>query len=188
MAARGSARLGYGRRRRVLGLALGLVALAAAAPARAQNAITIPVSITINPVLYLSSTGSFAFPAPGDAHYTAGYVPSSSGPTLTHHGNVPYRITIAAQTGSTLGFAALAGRSDANPNRPTTDLTLQATTGGSGGGYVQLAPAGSSNTLYTRSSAGGDLQSLVDARLALGWTTNPPGTYTTTVVFTIIAP
>ncbi len=163
---------------------LGLVA----GNARAQSAVTVPVSITIEPVLYLSSTGSFAFPTAGEAHYAAGYLPSSSGPTLTHHGNVPYRITIAAQTGSTIGFTALTGRSDTNPNRLTTDLTLQATTSGAAGGYVPLAAAGSSNTLYTRSAAGSDLQSLVDARLALGWTTNPPGTYTTTVVFTIIAP
>ncbi len=174
---------------RVKTLLAALVALGlAAGDCRAQNTATVPVSITIEAVLSLSSTGAFVFPVAGEAEYQAGFVGSTSGPTLTHHGNIPYRITIAAQTGSTLGFSPMTGRSDANPNRPTTDLSLQATTSGSGGGYVQLPGAGSSNTLYTRNSAGPDLQSLVDGRLALGWSRNPPGTYTTTVVFTIIAP
>ena len=175
------------------GVAVAAVALMLApAAARAQGPAPATVAVTINipAVLYLGCTApcSFTFPDADDAAYQAGLLASSSGPTLTHRGNVPYRITIGAQTGTTLGFANLTGRTDPDPNRPTTDLTLRATTGASVGGYTQLAPAGSSNTLYTRSSAGGNQQSTIDARLALGYATNPPGQYTTIVVFTIVAP
>lgn len=171
-------------------VAAGALLLAAAGPAAAQGPqpATAQVTINIPAVLYLGCPApcSFSFPDADDAAYQATYLASASGPTLIHRGNVPYRITINAQT-TELQFTNLTGRTDPDPHRPTTDLTLRATTGAPGS-YVQLAPNGSSNTLYTRSTRGGNQTSVVDARLALDYATNPPGQYQAVVVFTIVAP
>lgn len=155
------------------------------AAAQAQTA-TAAVSIQIAPVLVISSSGSFSFPAAGDAEYSAGYVESTSGPTLTHRANVPYTITVAAQSGTTLSFSNYAGRSDANPNKPVSDLSMLSTIGGTPVNAV-VGNAGSANDLYTRATRGGNLASVLTARMALDYANDPPGTYSTTVVFTMVA-
>lgn len=188
-----SVRCGKGRRRcsertTVGGLALAAALSLMAAPtaARAQTA-SIGVSIAVNPVLFLSAAGSFTFNTPTDGDYTAGFVSSSAGPTLTHRGNVPYKITIQAQTGSTMSFAPYTGRSDADPLKPVGALSLRPTTGGPPGTPVALGAAGFPADFYTRASKGGTLNTTVDAQLVLSYANDPPGTYSTTVVFTIVA-
>lgn len=159
--------------------------LLAGTAVQAQTA-TAAVSIQIAPVLVISSAGSFSFPAAGDAQYSAGYIESTSGPTLTHRANVPYTITVAAQSGSTLSFANYAGRTDANPNKPVSDLSILSTIGGTAANAV-VGNAGSANNLYTRATRGGNLSSAMTARMALDYANDPPGTYSTTVVFTMVA-
>src|SRR5690606_17938721 len=92
----------------------GLALVVTSVSAQAQTA-TAAVSIEVAPVLSISSTGNFAFPVAGDAEYQAGSVASTAGPTLSHRANVPYEITIAAQSGSSFAFTAATGRSDADP-------------------------------------------------------------------------
>ncbi len=153
----------------------------------AQTTATVAVSIPVASVLFLSSSGSFTFPAATDTHYTNGLLPSSTGPTLTHRANVPYQITIQAQgAGAALGFANAVGRTDANPNKPTTDLQLRPTTGASVGTMTGLGGA-SAAPFYTRAAKGGTLTTAVDAQLIVSYAIDPPGTYSTTVVFTIVA-
>ena len=158
---------------------------ASSAAVQAQSA-TAAVSISIAPVLVISSSGSFSFPVAGDAHYTAGYIESTSGPTLSHRANVPYKITIAAQSGSALGFVNYAGRSDVNPNKPVSDLSILSTISGTPVSSA-VGSAGADNDLYTRATRGGNLSSALTARLALDYANDPPGTYSTTVVFTMVA-
>lgn len=159
--------------------------LASSAAAQAQSA-TAAVSISIAPVLVISSSGAFSFPVASDAHYTAGYIESTSGPTLTHRANVPYKITVAAQTGSTLSFTNYTGRSDTDPNKPVSSLTMLSTIGGTAVSAA-VGDAGAGNDLYTRATRGGSLSSSLTARLALDYANDPPGTYSTTVVFTMVA-
>jgi hypothetical protein len=149
----------------------------------AQQAV--PVSITVGPVLYLNASGSFSFAAANDDHYTAGLLPATSGPTLTHRANVPYQVTIQAQTGSTLTFLPAAGRTDADPAKPTSDLELRL---GAAGSFLPLpAAGGTAATLYTRAARGTTINSSIEAQLKLSYDADPPGTYSTTVVFTIVA-
>lgn len=170
-------------KRSVLFSGLALVATSIGAQAQTVNS---DVTVQVGEVLAISATGLFAFPTADDSHYTTGYVESSSGPTLTHRANVPYVITLAAQTGSTLGFTAAAGRSDADPNKPIGDLSVQSTISGTPVD-VQVGASGSANDFYTRAARGGDLSSGLTARLALDYANDPPGTYNTTVVFTMVA-
>lgn len=163
------------------GLALVLTSVAA----QAQTA-TAAVSITVSPVLAISSSGSFTFPTADDAHYTAGEVVSTAGPTLSHRGNVPYDITIEAQSGAAFGFANVAGRSDADPNKPVSDLTIDADFGGTAASAA-VGGAGSPNPFFSRAARGGNVSDELTARMALNYDDDPPGVYTTTVVFTIIA-
>jgi hypothetical protein len=158
----------------------------APAAARAQTG-TATVQISIPTLLTLSvSPTTFGFPAVTDAEYTAGYVGSSSGPTLTHRGNVPYRITINAQGGATnMTFTPAVGRSDADPNKPVGDVTLQATTQGVPGSWTTLTSA--PVDFIDRAARGPTQTSTLAARLALSYTNDPPGTYVTTVVFTMVA-
>lgn len=188
-----SVRCGKGRRRcsertTVGGLALAATLSLMAAPtaARAQTA-SVAVSITVNPVIFISAAGGFSFNAPTDGDYTTGYTSSTAGPTLTHRGNVPYKISIQAQAGSTMTFSNYPGRTDANPAKAVGDLTLRPTTGGTAGSLVALGAAGTPTDFYSRATKGGSLDTSVDARLALSYANDPPGTYGTTVVFTIVA-
>src|SRR5690242_12759184 len=92
-----------------------LLASAGVCPRLSAQTTSVGVTIPITSVLFLSSSGSFTFPAATDAVYTAGLLSSTAGPTLTHRANVPYLISIGAQSGSTLAFTALAGRTDPDP-------------------------------------------------------------------------
>ena len=163
----------------------GLALLVTSAAAHAQTA-TSAVSVEVAPVLAISTSGAFAFPTADDSHYSTGYVESTSGPTLEHRGNVPYKITLAAQSGSALAFSPASGRSDPDPNKPIGDLTIQSTISGTGVD-VAVGAAGSANDFYTRAARGGNLSSTLAARMALDYDNDPPGTYSTTVVFTMIA-
>ncbi len=162
------------------GLALVITSVAA----HAQTA-TAAVTINVAPVLAISSSGSFTFPTADDSHYAAGEVVSTSGPTLEHRGNVPYRITVEAQSGSTFGFSPAAGRSDADPLKPVSELMVEADFGTPASAAV--GGAGSPNDFFTRASRGGNLSDQLTARMALDYADDPPGVYTTTVVFTMIA-
>lgn len=163
----------------------GLALIATSIGAQAQT-VTSDVTVQVGEVLAISATGLFAFPTADDSHYTAGYVESTSGPTLTHRANVPYVITLAAQTGSTLGFTAAAGRSDTDPSKPVSDLSILSTISGTPVD-VEVGAAGAANDFYTRAARGGNLASGLVGRLALDYANDPPGTYSTTVVFTMVA-
>ncbi len=170
-------------KRSLLTAAAALIVLSGTAFAQTATAA---VSIQIAPVLVISSSGNFSFPAATDGAYTAGYIESSAGPTLSHRANVPYKITVAAQAGATLAFTNYAGRSDADPNKPVTDLSILSTIGGTPASAA-VAQAGSANDFYTRPTSGGDQSSMLTARMALDYAADPPGTYETTVVFTMVA-
>jgi hypothetical protein len=170
-------------RREYRAMVFTLAALLTPAGLAAQQAV--PVSITVGPVLYLNASGSFSFATATDDHYTAGLLPALSGPTLTHRANVPYQITIQAQTGSTLAFSPAGGRTDTDPAKPTSDLELRL--GGAGSFLALPAAGGTAATLYTRAVRGGTITSTIGAQLKLSYDADPPGTYSTTVVFTIVA-
>lgn len=163
----------------------GLALVLTSATVQAQSA-TAAVSIQIAPVLAISSTGAFVFPVVSDAEYQAGMVNSTSGPTLTHRGNVPYVITIAAQSGSTFSFTPSAGRTDDDPLKPVGHLTLTGDFGGTSASAA-LGAAGSANNLWTRNTRGGNIDSDISASLAINYDNAAAGTYATTVVFTIVA-
>jgi spore coat protein U-like protein len=153
--------------------------------AQAQTA-TVAVQIDIPTILVINSTGSFGFGAADEATYDAGYIESTSGPTLSHRANVPYKITIGAQSGAAFGFTPVAGRSDANPSKPFSDLRLLATFGGTAVNEQLGAPASPADW-YTRSTRGALQSGVITARMALDWLLDPPGSYSTTVVFTLVA-
>jgi hypothetical protein len=163
----------------------GLALVLTSVSAQAQTA-TAAVSIQVAPVLAISSSGAFTFPVADDAHYQAGEVVSISGPTLTHRGNVPYRITIEAQSGSEFAFTPAAGRTDADPAKPVSDLTVQATFGGTDADAA-VGAAGAANTFFTRAARGGNLSAPLTTRMALSYEDDPPGTYATTILFTMVA-
>ena len=163
----------------------GLALVVTSVSAQAQTA-TAAVSIEVAPVLAINSTGSFNFPVAGDAEYQAGQVVSTAGPTLTHRANVPYEITIAAQSGSNFAFTTAPGRSDADPNKPVSDLTISANFGGAAASAA-VGGAGAANPFFDRATRGGDLSSALSASMALSYEDDPPGTYQTTVVFTMVA-
>ncbi len=160
----------------------GLALLATSAAAHAQNEVTSPISVTVQEVLAISATGSFTFDPADDADYTASYVESTSGPTLSHRGNVPYSITLSAQSGSELVYVG----TETDPNKPISDLSILSDIGGTPVD-VDVGPAGTPADFFDRAAAGGDLSSALTARLALDYANTPPGTYSTTVVFTMVA-
>lgn len=165
-----------------------VAALMLASQATLAQTVSTPVNITIPTILQITTNGSsIGFPNATDADYVAGYASSSSGPTLTHRGNVPYGITIQALSGSTLQFVPDGAHPAVDPLKPVGDLRLRATTGGAATAYVQVGAAASPVMLYSRGSRGGSLDSVIDARLALDYSKDPPGSYSTTVVFTIVA-
>lgn len=163
----------------------GLALVLTTASAQAQST-TAAVSIQINPVLAISSDGAFTFPVAGDAEYEAGEVVSTAGPSLTHRGNVPYVITVAAQSGSAFSFTPSAGRTDVDPGKPVSDLTITGDFGGTSASAA-VGAAGSANNLWTRPARGGNIVSPISASMAIGYDSTPPGTYETTVVFTMVA-
>jgi hypothetical protein len=163
----------------------GIALLAASAAVQAQTA-TAAVNVNIPSLLVISSSGSFTFPAADGSHYDTGYIESTSGPTLSHRANVPYRITLEAQSGSMFTFTADPGRSDPDPNKSVTDLSIFADFDGSPTSAVVGANA-SPNDFYTRAARGPAQQSELTARMNLDWTNDPPGTYSTTILFTMIA-
>jgi spore coat protein U-like protein len=164
----------------------GLALLATSAAVQAQDDVTSDISVTVGTVLAINATGNFVFPTAGDGDYTTGYVESTSGPTLEHRSNVPYTITLAAQSGSSLAFTPAPGRSDADPVKGVEDLSILSTISGSPVN-VQVGAAGAANDFYERTAAGANLSSALSARMALDYTDTPPGTYETTVVFTMVA-
>ena len=166
-------------------LFVGVALLATSTAAHAQSANS-AVSVEVGSVLVISTSGSFAFPTADDTHYQAGFVASTSGPTLEHRANVPYKITLAAQTGSALSFTAAAGRSDTDPSKPIGDLSIQSTIAGTPVD-VAVGAAGSAADFYNRAARGTTQSSTLSAELALSYANDPPGTYGTTVVFTMVA-
>src|SRR5512142_2458647 len=103
-----------------------VAALTLAPTAASPQTVNTPVNLTIPTILYINGDGtSLNFPAPTDANYTAGYVASSSGPTLTHRGNVPYGISIQAQSGTYMDWVTDPGYpAMQNPHKLFSDLTL----------------------------------------------------------------
>ncbi len=163
----------------------GLALVLTSVSVQAQTA-TAAVSIEVAPVLAISSTGAFTFPVADDAQYQAGEVVSTAGPSLAHRGNVPYEITVAAQSGTAFTFSPATGRTDADPNKPVSDLTVSADFGGAAASAT-VGAAGSTNTFFTRATRGGNLSSPLTASMALNYDDDPPGTYQTTIVFTMVA-
>jgi hypothetical protein len=166
-------------------IAVAALVVTGASAAGAQTA-AVAVEVTVPTILVLSSTGGFTFPSVTESAYDAQQLESTSGPTLSHRANVPYRITINAQSGGTFGFVAAAGRSDADPNKPVGDLRLLAEFGGAAVN-AQLGAQGSPTDWYTRATRGPLESGEVTARLALDWELDAPGTYSTVVVFTMVA-
>jgi hypothetical protein len=163
----------------------GVALLATSVAAHAQTA-TAGVSVDVGSILVISTSGSFGFPAADDSHYQGGYIESTSGPTLEHRANVPYKITLAAQSGSTLSFANATGRTDTDPNKPIGDLSVLSTIGGTPVN-VAVGAAGSAADFYNRAARGSTQSSALSARLALDYANDPPGTYSSTIVFTMVA-
>lgn len=152
-----------------------------ASPAAAQN---VSVSMTVPVVLTLGVSGSVTLANADDAAFTAGYQQSSTDLTVTHKGNVRHRVQIAGPSGLTnLGFAALAGRTEADPGKPLSDVRLSrdnfTTT-------VNLGTSAAPATLIEQASATSSGSSTVKTRMMLGNYATIPGTYSTTVTFTIV--
>lgn len=151
---------------------LALCATAAVAQEGTRTA-TATFSATVPEVLSIASANNFTFASATEADFTAGYMSSTGGPTLTHRGNVNYKITAEAAA------ATLAG--PGGTSKSVGDVSL---TGGSAG-TTALSP-GAAVTIHTR-NAGGTTTTDVGARMALSYATDVPGTYTTMITFTIAA-
>ncbi|MDP9349435.1 MAG: hypothetical protein M3P24_09905 [Gemmatimonadota bacterium] len=151
-----------------------------ASPAAAQTS----VSMTVPQVLTLAVTGSVTLANANDAAFTAGFQQSSTDLSISHKGNVRHRVQVAGPAGLTnLGFAALSGRSETDPGKPLSDVRLSTdnfTT------PVNLGTSASPATLIEQSSATGSGSATVKTRLMLGNYATIPGTYSTTMTFTIV--
>src|SRR5690606_36138965 len=143
----------------------GLALVLTTASAQAQSA-TAAVSTQINPVLAISSAGAFTFPVAGDTEYEAGEVVSTAGPSLTHRGNVPYVITVAARSSTAFSFRPAAGRTDEDPAKPVSVLTIRGDFGGTSASAA-LGVAGDANNLWTRPDRGGNIVSPISASMAI---------------------
>jgi hypothetical protein len=142
------------------------------------------LSATLLPVVeFTGIAGTFDFGNLGLAAYNAGTAATTGAVTLTHHGNVPYTVTVNAEADA-LGFVPSNG--DADPTKPVSDVTIHQTTGGAPAD-VDLAGPGSPATLYQRLNRGGDLTTSMTADMALSYANDPPGAYTSTIYFTIAA-
>jgi hypothetical protein len=152
-----------------------------ASPAAAQTS----VSMTVPQVLTLSVTGSVTLADANDAAFTAGYQQSSTDLSVSHKGNVRHRVQVAGPAGLTnLGFAALAGRTESDPGKPLSDVRLS--TDGFSAVTVNLGTSASPATLIEQSSATGTGSATVKTRMMLGNYATIPGTYSTTMTFTIV--
>ncbi len=144
-----------------------------------------PVSFTavVPPIISFTwNSQNFTFNQATDGDYTAGYMASITGPSFTHHANVPYKISAQAAA-ATLGFAPFGARTDTDPNKPIGNVTLYYTGATSG----NFALSNSATDFYTRAARGTDLSTALTARMSLNLANDPPGTYTTNITFTMVA-
>jgi spore coat protein U-like protein len=156
--------------RRIVLFAVALVALSAAGAA-AQTTATAGLSATLPEVLAISSSGSFDFGTVSQADYDNLFAATTSGPSLTHRGNVAYYITAEAAA------ATLSGGSNV---KPASDVAIY----GGSAGTVSLN--GTTPVTIHSAAAGSPAAMPVGARLALSYANDPPGTYSTTITFTIL--
>ncbi len=164
--------------------ALFALSLSAAASAvSAQTTGTAAMSATIPSILYINVTGSYAFPtdaASWEAGFTAGTVAASGNATISHRANVPYKISIEA-SGATLGLTG-AAPADAGYAKATTDFQIRPVAGT--GSYIGLGAQGAGAQLLTR-ARGATVTTTTEAQLNVNIANDVPGTYSTTVTFTI---
>jgi hypothetical protein len=129
------------------------------------NNVSLPFSITD----YNSATG-------------AAQVISTSAQTLTiFSNNRTWTLSVRALT-STFSFVPLLG--DPNPNKPASDLAVRAPATSSS----FLALTTTNQVLSTGPKSGSNQTRTLDYRLDSNLGTDPPGTYTISIIYTITQP
>jgi hypothetical protein len=161
---------------------LGLVPAAAVAQCNVTRtgscALSRGISITINHAaeLLLSST-STTLTSPTAAVYTAGSA-VDAGPTVTVKANAPWRLNVSAGSSTWTATGALA-----NPSKPVSDLQLGTA---STGPFTALSVSGFQFASGDAATAGTAVTLYYNT--LWHWTSDPPGTYTETITFTITSP
>jgi hypothetical protein len=162
-------------------MVVGLTVVAGAASA--QTTGTAAMSATIPSILYISVTGAYAFPTDAptwEAGFEAGMIAASGNASISHRANVPYKVTIEA-SGAALALTG-AATADAAYAKATTDFLIRPVAGS--GTYVGLGAQGAAAELLTR-SRGALVTTTTEAKLNVNIANDVPGTYSTTVTFTI---
>ncbi len=175
---------------RTLALALGAALMVPAAASGQACTAPIPAgtctaststTLTVGLVIQLtlsSTTTTLAAPALSD--YDAGFV-ANQGPAATVKSNRAWRLQLSAAASTWTATSTQPGIA-ARPNKPASDLKWSAAAGGPFTGLTTVpvtavsgaATAGATTTFY--------YHTLYD------WTVDTPGSYSLTVVFTIVSP
>jgi hypothetical protein len=141
---------------------------------------TVEISMPITDILRVSlSAASVSLGSPTDVDYAAGYR-DVAGPAVdvTVKANRPFSLQMAGQS-STFGYAG----SMSNPMKPASHLLWATTAAGLNGTPFDM---GTPATLF--SSGATSITQPLFFRTLWNFATDPPGTYSLTISFTLSAP
>lgn len=145
----------------------------------------LPVETLFAALTLTTSTSSVLIPfATTDYNASTGaaQVISTAAQTLTiFSNNKTWTLTVRAST-STFSFAACCG--DPNPNKPASDLSVRAPATSS----AWLVLTTSNQVLSTGPKSASNQTQSLDYRLNSNLSTDPPGTYTISVIYTVTQP
>ena len=99
--------------------------------------------------------------------------------SVSAKGNVSWTVQVRAQTTS---FSFTASSGDSNPSKPVADLAVRAP-----GASLTWIPLTTSSQVLGKGSGNSGAQA-VDYRLSSNLSTDPPGTYSVSVIYTVTSP
>lgn len=152
------------------------------APIPAGNCTaTTSTTLTIGSVMQLALNSTMTtLAAPAIADYDAGYV-ADNGPMATVKSNRAWRLQISAAAGTWTAVNTQPGV-NARPNKPASDLQWSTAPGGP---FTGLSTAAVN---ATTGGATAGTTATVSYHTLYSWAVDTPGSYSLTVIFTLIAP
>jgi hypothetical protein len=164
-------------------LLLAVMALSGATRVSAQETVT--ASITIPEVLSISvDNNTVSFPAPAEGDYDAAgsaTVGASNTTVISTRGNVLHDIEVLADNPT---FSFTPSGSDADPGKDAADLEWSSDAGGNWLGLDDVTPG---DVLSNLGRGVNDGAATVQYRLQSTLAGDPPGTYTLTFVYSVVA-
>ncbi len=157
-------------------LALGAaLAVQAAAPASAQTTQLVNVSVTVPTLLKLTAnSNSFAFGAPTDADFDAGFLTANTATTFTVKANRAWKVTVSP-SGASMGTVG-------TYTKPLADFLWQTS-----GSFTPINAASPPDAASGTSGVNG-ASTGVNYQVLLDWTKDVPGTYNAmSVLYTLAA-